>query len=336
MRLTDPIIREGPQLGVAYVAFDSLGVKSMCVRVETPEMVITVDPGVAAEGNTFPLPADKREALLKHYQQAVRESCARSQAVVVSHYHLDHFHPARDAVLYGGKSLFARDPAAMSARQAETATRFFKSIDGLPRETVWADGRKFKSGKTVVEFTPPVWHGAEDAEPGTVIMTTVSRGREKVLISSDVGGPLTRATTDAICSAKAQTVIVDGYPTYQLGRFATDHDLVRSVVNLCRILATPDVKTLVADHHLARDYRYPALFRLAYAKALKLRKRFGTAAEVSGGTSRVLEGYRDYGPTRWQKWEPLEAAEARSVLERAAAAGKLDSGWLAAFDRWVV
>ena len=100
--------------------------------------------------------------------------------------------------MYGGKALFARDPAIMSAKQAETATRFFKMIDGLPTETVWADGRKYKFKKTVVEFSPAVWHGARDAEPGTVIMTTVSHGKEKALITSDVGGPLEVATTDII------------------------------------------------------------------------------------------------------------------------------------------
>jgi hypothetical protein len=106
-------------------------------------------------------------------------------------------------------------------------------------------------------------------------------------------------------------------------------------VNLCRILATPGLATLVVDHHICRDYRYPAFFRLVYAKAQKLKKRFGTAAEVMGRTSKVLEGYQNYGPTRWQKWFPLEAADARKVLERAIAEGKLDKNWLDLFDRFV-
>jgi hypothetical protein len=131
-------------------------------------------------------------------------------------------------------------------------------------------------------------------------------------------------------------IVVDGYPTYQLGQFATDFDLVRSIVNLCRILAAPGLKTLVVDHHMARDYRYPAFFRLAYDKAKKLKKQFGTAAEVMGRTSMVLQGYQNYGPTRWQKWVPLEAADARKVLEKAVADKKLPDEWPAAFDRWVL
>jgi len=336
MRLTDPIIREGPQLHVHHVAFDSFGVKSMCVRVETPDITVTIDPGVALEANSFPLPVEKRQALLDQHLAAVRESCTRSQAVVISHYHLDHLQTARELGMYGGKTILARDPALMSAKQAETATRFFKTIDGLPKEKLWADGRKFKFRKTAIEFSPAVWHGTRDAEPGTVIMTSVGWGREKVLVTSDVGGPLETATTDIICSSRAQTVIVDGYPTYHLGQFATDYDLVRSIVNLCRILAAPALKILIADHHLCRDYRYPAFFKLVYDKAKQLRKQFGTAAEVMGKTSAVLEGYQNYGPTRWHKWFPLEAADARAVLERAVAEGKLDREWPAAFNRWVV
>lgn len=335
MRLTDPIIREGPQLHLHYVAFDSFGVKSMCVRIETPDIAVTIDPGVAVEAGSFPLPIDKRHALLDQYTDAVRASCTKSQAIIISHYHLDHLQPTREADMYGGKTLLARDPAIMSAKQAETATRFFKTIDGLPKEKLWADGRKFKFKKTAIEFSPAVWHGARDAEPGTVIMTMVNWGKEKVLITSDVGGPLETATTDIICSAKAQTVVLDGYPTYHLGQFATDYDLIRSIVNLCRILAAPGLKTLVADHHICRDYRYPAFFKLVYEKAKQLKKQFGTAAETMGKTSVVLEGYQNYGPTRWHKWFPLEAADARRVLERAAAEGKLDKTWLDSFDRWV-
>jgi len=336
MRLTDPIIREGPQLQLHYVAVDSFGVKSMCVRVETPDIAVTIDPGVAVEAGSFPLPIEKRQALLDQYEEAVRESCAKSQAIVISHYHLDHLQSARDIDMYGGKTLLARDPTIMSAKQAATAARFFKTIDGLPKEALWADGRKFKFKKTAIEFSAAVWHGARDAEPGTVIMTAVNRGKEKVLITSDVGGPLEAATTDLICSAKAQIVVLDGYPTYHLGQFATEYDLVRSIVNLCRILTAPGLKTLVADHHLCRDYRYPAFFKLVYDKAKQLKKQFGTAAEVMGRTSAVLEGYQNYGPTRWHKWFPLEADDARAMLERAVAENKLDKDWLGAFDRWVL
>ena len=97
-----------------------------------------------------------------------------------------------------------------------------------------------------------------------------------------LSNPLETATTDLIVDAKARTVAIDGYPTYMLGQFATDHDLVRSIVNVCRILAAPAVKTVVLDHHMARDYRYPAFFKLVFDKAAKSKVKFGTAAEMLG------------------------------------------------------
>jgi uncharacterized protein len=297
---------------------------------------VTVDPGASLEPAHFPMPVERRGALLDEHDAAIRSACGRSQLVVISHYHLDHFSERRDPERYGGKTLFIKNPDDLPAKQLETAKGFRKTIDGLPKETIVADGRKFKFKKTQISFSPPVWHGAAGAEPGQVIMTEVSWGKEKVLVTSDVGGPLEPATTDLIVDAKARTVVVDGYPTYMLGQFATDHDLVRSIVNVCRILAAPTVKTIVLDHHMARDYRYPAFFKLAYEKAKKLKKQFGTAAEVLGRTSAVLEGYQNYGPTRWHKWFPLEAADARAVLERAVAESKLDKAWPTLFDRWVV
>jgi predicted metallo-beta-lactamase superfamily hydrolase len=335
MKLTDPVIREKPDLAVDYLAFDSLGTMSMCVRAETPDLTVTIDPGVSVEPDSFPLPRPRREELQRRQLAAVRASCATSGYIVVTHYHLDHLMVERSAELYGGKTVFCRDPKVVPARQAETGTRFLRALDGLAREVIFCDGREFKVGKSRITFSPPAWHGAEGAEPGTVVMTSVSRGKEKVLVSSDVGGPLEKATTDYICESKARILVLDGYPSYRLGQFATDFDLVRSITNICRILSSRDLKTLVLDHHSARDYRYPAFLKLAYARAQAKKKAFGTAAEVMGKRSLVLEGYQDYGPTKWQKWAPLEAPDARKVLERAAAEGKLEADWIAAFDRWV-
>uniref|UniRef100_A0A7C4GHZ4 Uncharacterized protein n=1 Tax=candidate division WOR-3 bacterium TaxID=2052148 RepID=A0A7C4GHZ4_UNCW3 len=335
MKLTDPIIREGPQVSLHHVAFDSFGVMSMCTRIETPELVVTIDPGVSLQSAAFPLPEPRRRELLARYEREVAESCARSQAIVVSHYHLDHFALGRRPELYAGKLLFTRNREDLPHKQRAIAERFFKAIDGLPEEIIPADNRRFRFGKTELGFSAPVWHGRQNAEPGTVIMTDVKRGRERVLVTSDVIGPTETATTDLICASGCRDLVIDGYATYLIGRFATDVELVKSIVNLCRILAQRSVRTLCLDHHAARDYRYPALLKLVYAKARQLKKRFGTAAELAGTTSLVLDGYQNYGPTRWHKWQPLDMDACRAALQAAIAEGTLDPVWLADLDRWV-
>ena len=287
MKLTDPIIGGGPRVEVDYVAFDSFGVKSMCCRIRTPEATIVVDPGVSAASPSFPLPAEQRTELHQRYTASCRAACGDADAIVISHYHLDHYTPSRDPELYRGRTLFARALDELPPNQAARAERFHRTISGLPSDTVWADGRRFRFGRTEVGFSKPVWHGASDATPGRVIMTWVSRGREKVVVTSDVSGPVDSATADLICAARPGIVVLDGYPTYRLGQFATDLDLVRSIVNLHQILACRSVTRLLVDHHSARDYRYPAYFKLAYDRARTLGKQFGTAAELLGRTSAV-------------------------------------------------
>lgn len=336
MRLTDPIFDNQPKIRVEYVASDSYGVKSMCTRVATPELCLTIDPGASAESSSFPLPEQKRAELANRYEQVCRFTCASSQAIVITHYHLDHFLAQRSSEAYGHKTLFIKSRKGMPPNQAARADRFLRSIDGLPAEVIEADGRKFKFKKTELSFSKPVWHGTKDAEPGMVIMTEISRGKEKVLITSDVSGPVEKETADLICAAKAQTVVLDGYPSAVMNQSGPDLNLVRSIINVCRILAQPELSTLVIDHHMARDYRYPAFYKLAYDKAKELGKRFGTAAEVAAGrTSMVLEGLKNYGPTKWQRWFPLDHKHARRILESAAARDKAGKDSLAAFDRWV-
>ncbi|MGQ9708528.1 MAG: hypothetical protein ACUVUR_06605, partial [bacterium] len=296
MSFTIPVvIRAGPNLRLEPVAFDSFGVKGMCTRIKTPDLTITIDPGVSAQTEHFPLPQKLLQQLLTRYEAAVIESCARSEVIVISHYHLDHFMPRRECRVYGGKILFAKALDDLPQKQQETAKRFFKTIDGLPKEIVWADSRRFKFKKTEIGFSEPIWHGKAEAEPGRVIMTTIRRGREKVLVTSDIAGPADPKTAEQICAQAPDAAVIDGYPSFLMSSPETDLEFIKSIINLCRILTLPGLKTLVFDHHIARDYRYPALFKIVYEKAASLKKRFGTAAEMVGEKSTVLEGLKYYG-----------------------------------------
>jgi len=335
MKLTDPVFEKRPGFAVEYVAFDSFGVKSMCTRVQTPDLAIAIDPAASAEAHSFPLPEDERRALEAEHMAACRRAAASAEVIVLSHYHLDHFYDSRDTEMYAGKTLLAKSLTDLPPNQAQRAERFFKTLSGLIKEVVWADGRKFRFKSTEISFSNPVWHGREKAEPGTVIMTTIRCGRDKVLVSSDVCGPLLQDTTDLVCSSRAQDVILDGCPTTHLGQFATDADLVISIINVCRVLEMKGLKTLVFDHHHCRDYRFPAFYRLCYEKAEKLGRKFGTAAEILGRTSAAVQGLADYGPTKWRKWAPLGADECRKVLEQAIARSEIEPSWLDSFTRFV-
>ncbi|MBN2537886.1 MBL fold metallo-hydrolase [candidate division WOR-3 bacterium] len=335
MKLTDPVIGGGPKVQPEYVAFDSFGVMGQCTLVTTPDVVVCIDPGASAESASFPLPEPERRALEARYLDACRAAAAKAKAIVVSHYHLDHFLDARDPGVYAGKVLFAKALDDLPPKQLARAERFHATIAGLPDETVWCDGRRFKFGRTEVAFSEPAWHGEENAEPGTVVMVEVKRGREELLFTSDVCGPTFTGTAEFVANSGARTVILDGYPTILLGQLETDLDLVRSVINVCRILHSKGLKTLVFDHHHCRDYRYPAFYRLAYDKARQLKKEFGSAAELAGNASAVLRGLQDHGPTKWKKWAPLDLNACRTAVERAAPDPKTKKSLLRDLDRWV-
>ncbi|MEO0009043.1 MAG: MBL fold metallo-hydrolase [candidate division WOR-3 bacterium] len=325
---TSHVIAAGSKLKAELVAFDSFGVKGMCTCIHTPEITVVTDPGVSAQTEQFPLPAEVREKLREQYEYKVKSRCAEAEAIVISHYHLDHFFDLRDPAIYGGKIIFLKSFDDQPAAQQETARRFLKTIDGLPREIVIADGRRFQFGKTEIGFSPPVWHGAAEAEPGKVIMTEVCRGRNRILISSDVAGPVDVETADLIASIKPGVLIIDGYPTMLHSYPATSIPFVISLVNIIYLLLLPSVEVLVLDHHPARDYRYPALLLPLYQIARKMKKQLGTAAEVSGMKSAVLNALENYGTTRWHRWQPLTIEMFARLLDEALNSGNIRPAWL--------
>lgn len=327
------ILRPRSPVRVKPVAFDSFGVMSMCTQISTPDVTITIDPGVSLQGDYFPLPLRQRKELLQKYLQAVTSSCSRSEIIVISHYHLDHFVPERNPQLYSGKIILAKSLDELPPKQSAIARRFFRTIDGLPSEVIWADGRRFRFGKTEIGFSNPVWHGGADAQPGKVLMTEVQRGSVKVLVASDVAGPVCHDTTELIVSLRAREVVLDGYPSYGLGTFVSLTDLVCSIVNVCRILAQPQLRTLLIDHHLARDSNYQALFGLCYAKAAALRKQFGTAAELTGSTSAVTA--TKARPHKLSKQPELSLTDCRRILKEAASKGAIGDQWLTELEEFV-
>jgi predicted metallo-beta-lactamase superfamily hydrolase len=160
-------------------------------------------------------------------------------------------------------------------------------------------------------------------------MTEITRGRDKLLVSSDVAGPIDDQTTDLIANVQPRVAIIDGYPTFLHSNPNSDLQLLISMFNLTHLLLIPAIEILILDHHSARDYRYPALFRPIYRLAERLKKKFGTAAEILGHRSAVLTALEDYGTTRWHRWQPLDAPAISALVQEAIASGKIKTRWLA-------
>jgi len=81
------------EIEIIPVAAESLGVRSLCTFVRTPDVSILFDPS-AALANRFalePHPLEYQE--LAHTLATIRRHAEESDILSVSHYHYDHIRP---------------------------------------------------------------------------------------------------------------------------------------------------------------------------------------------------------------------------------------------------
>jgi len=305
---------------IKFVAFDSFGVKSSCTMVKTPDITITIDPGIADEVDSFPLPRRQRYDLVGKYDGRIRKACAQSNVVVITHYHYDHFIDEEDKRLYGKKILLVKDPEnKINHSQKSRAASFLPKAKKLAKEIHFADGKEFVFGKTRIKFSRPQWHGPKGTSLGYVLMVSVQHGKEKLLYTSDLNGLYLRSQANLIIKEKPAYLIMDGFPSYLLGYVASFRNFKKSLQNTIHILENTRCKWYVIDHHLLRDYRYRELYWEVYSKAKKSGKKVLTAAEMLGEKPAVLRAYEKNGPTRWKQWEDFSFQKLNKLI---ASAGK--------------
>jgi len=99
------------EMEVIPVWFDSIGAKSMCTFVKTPDVNILIDPGFAIMQPSYPLSDIEKNAFQKAAEERVREYSKISDVVIITHYHYDHHkRPLELPESYINKELFIKDP----------------------------------------------------------------------------------------------------------------------------------------------------------------------------------------------------------------------------------
>lgn len=110
------------------VCFDSYGAKSSCTFVRTPDISILIDPGAAIMHRTFPATYEDKVKWLYEGRESIIRSSTDVDAVVISHYHWDHFLPD-ELDIYAGKTIFAKNPNEyINASQRSRALEFFSGL----------------------------------------------------------------------------------------------------------------------------------------------------------------------------------------------------------------
>lgn len=122
-------IRVG-EVKVYLVWFDSLGAKSSCILLETPDLTMLVDPGAAEMQPSFPLSKTERKRYHQVALQTIKEVSREADYIFISHYHHDHYMrlPQGEGV-YEGKRLWIKEPNQWINRsQRSRARRFLQGL----------------------------------------------------------------------------------------------------------------------------------------------------------------------------------------------------------------
>lgn len=246
------------------LAFESMGVRSMCTFVQTDQGIL-IDPGTSIAPKRFKLPPSKPEfEALKESRRKIQEYANKSSIITVSHYHHDHFTPFEHnkflessakvaSAIYKGKKLFLKNPEQnINKNQAARAKKLLENLKNIEvNEINFSDGHKFHIGDTTIKFSPALPHGGENGPLGYLVGCTVTYQGQKLLHASDVQGPMSNIALEYILSENPDKLILSGPPLYLLGYVLSSEDLNKAKSNLEKICQK--VPQVVVDHHLLRS-----------------------------------------------------------------------------------
>ncbi|MEM1550745.1 MAG: hypothetical protein QXR13_02285 [Candidatus Bathyarchaeia archaeon] len=329
------MVHAGPhysgEIMVLPIAFDSLGVRSMCTHVETPDIGVLLDAGVSLAPNRYGLPPHPREYIaLRERREEIIRFAEKSDVITVSHYHFDHHTPSYTDWLYNwcspeiaekiyrGKIVLAksfREHVNLSQRMrgwlfAKTGGRYAERLE-------IADGRTFNFGSTTISFSKPVFHGPEESDLGWVLMTTIRYRNESILYAPDVQGPISRETLKIIIEDKPNLAIIGGPPTY-LADFRMRIEYINAALENLKVVVK-HIPLVILDHHILRDENWKSVVKPISEYASSIDHTVLTAAEFLGRENYILEAYRrrlfsdEPPPENFMEWVRTPSAKRKLI-----------------------
>ncbi len=303
------------KIKVVPLADESLGVRSMCTYVETPDLKILLDAGVSLGPNRFGFPPHPREyEAIAECREKIAEAAEKVEVITLSHYHFDHHTPsyvdwfcnwsspdvARQ--IYEGKLVLVKSyREKVNFSQRRRGWMFKKTGGKHAKRLEIADGKTFEFGDTHVKFSEPVFHGPANSALGWILMSSIEYDEEKMLFASDVQGPMCDVTLETILAEGPQLIIIGGPPVYLAGFRVKEEHIALGMQNLEKIVMS--VPVVVLEHHLLRDGGWKESSQSVFDAAKKFDHDVVTAAEFVGREDNLLEFRR----RRLFELEPPEA-----------------------------
>jgi len=297
-------MRRLKKMRVHPLAFESFGVRSMCTYVETPNVKVLLDAGVALGPHRFGFPPHPREyAALKKRRELIVKAAEKADVVTISHYHFDHHTPSFTdwanlwssdeiaAKIYKGKIVFAKNfKSKINFSQRRRGWLFRKKGGKLAAKLEYADNRSFRFGRTTIRFTSPVFHGKENSELGWVLMTIIEHEDEKILFAPDVQGPVCNETLRMILNESVNLAIIGGPPLY-LADFRVASEVIEHALRNLMIVSK-HVPIIILDHHLLREKDWRERLKPVFDASSRAGNKILTAAEYVGESDNLLEANR--------------------------------------------
>ena len=331
MHLNGVLMDKLSKIRVIPVAFESLGVRSMCTYVETPDIKVLLDAGVSLGPSRFSLPPHPKEyRALRERRTLMLKLAEKADLVTVSHYHFDHHTPSyidwasnwsspeiADKI-YSGKTVLAKSfKSKINPSQRHRGWMFTKTISKRAR-LEFADGRTFQFGATMIRFSAPIFHGREGSELGWVLMTTIVHDDDILLFAPDIQGPIHEKTLELILKEWPVLAIVGGPPLYLVEFSENRKKIDLAMTNLATI--AKQVPTIIIDHHLLRDMNWMKIAQPVFDTASSLDHKVLTAAEYAGEESNLLEAkrkdlYETESPSKdFIEWSNITLQERKTIL----------------------
>lgn len=275
---------------IAPLAAESMGLRSMCTKVVTPDLTIVFDPSAALSMRygLEPHPVEYRQ--LERSLQSIFVEARKADVISISHYHYDHVRPGFTNFRYNfssqeelqrmfeGKTVLAKDNREnINASQRRRGYYFERDIKTVTDDIRWADNQSYTFGTTTVSFSPPLPHGPSASELGYVLATAVSCHGKRFLFVPDVQGPVDRDSLSYCLSEGPDVAIVGGPPIY-LSQFQESHRQT-ALYSLVRMASA--IPLLVIDHHLIRSADWEEWLAPVKDASIRAGNRVMTMAELA-------------------------------------------------------
>ncbi len=278
---------------IEIIGADSLGVRSLSTLVRTSTRSLLIDPGVSVCPKRFGLPPHQSEIeALKEVRKSIIDASQVANAIVITHFHHDHFSSFetrpldltdaktaqaiyRDLPIYAKSWGFKINPAQRK--------RAIELVKNLGRDVIVADGKSFGD----IRFSPPVKHGESKSPQGFLIMVSIADGKDRMVFGSDIQ-LFENQSVEWIEQEDPNLLIVSGPPIYL--ESLSQEEIAKAERNLIRL--SKSIETIVIDHHLMRSLEYERFIATAEESATASGHRILSAAQFMKKPERLLEAKR--------------------------------------------